>query len=164
MEPGWVALVKILSEILEEPYHWPVGRTVFQKIAYFATECGIPTGLHYRRGSFGPHAPDLKGVITRLVNNGLIREERLGRMFAVKVGPTFQDACKAYETELSNWRDKIEQLVDLLVRMQTKQAELAATVHFAAKSLGEQQKSKPSEADVLAEVMRWKRRRRPPPE
>src|SRR5712691_11551918 len=48
----------------------------FQKIAYFATQFGIPTGLRYERGSYGPFSPQLKGLIARLANNGLIREER----------------------------------------------------------------------------------------
>jgi uncharacterized protein YwgA/O-acetyl-ADP-ribose deacetylase (regulator of RNase III) len=162
MQPGWVALVQILAQIEAERYHWPVGRTTFQKIAYFATEVGIPTGLQYRRSSYGPYAPELKGIITRLVNNGLIREEQLGRMFAVKVGRTFQDAQTAYASDLAQWQDQIDSLTDLFLRMRTQQAELAATVHFATKSLTDNEEEKPTEAAVLAEVMHWKQKRRPP--
>ncbi|MBI3994609.1 MAG: macro domain-containing protein [Nitrospirae bacterium] len=162
IEPAWVALVEILERIEKEPYHWPVGRITFQKIAYFATESGIPTGLQYQRGSFGPYAPTLKSLITKLVNNGLIREERRGQMFSVNVGPTFEDAHKAYEHDLAQWRTTIDKLADLFLRMHTKQAELAATVHFATISLIQQGQEKPSETDVLNEVMKWKQKRRPP--
>lgn len=162
MKPGWVALVKILDEIEKERYHYPIGRTSFQKIAYFATESGIPTELSYRRSSYGPYAPELKALITRLVNNGLIREERLGRMFAVKPGPTFKDACRAYERDLAEWKDTIDAIADLFMRMRTQQAELAATVHFAAKGVASKKAEKPSELDVLSEVMSWKQKRRPP--
>lgn len=162
MEPAWVALVEILAAIEREPYHWPVGRVTFQKIAYFATESGIPTGLAYRRGSFGPYTEELKGVVARLVNNAVIREERAGRMFAVKVGATFADARRAYQHELTSWHPIIEKLADLFMRMDTAEAEVAATVHFAAKSLAGSRREKPSESDVLAEVMKWKQKRRPP--
>lgn len=163
MKPAWVALVKILEEIENERYHYPVGRTSFQKIAYFATESGIPTGLSYRRSSYGPYAPELKALITRLVNNGLIREERLGRMFAVKTGPTFQDAWRAYEGELAGWNKTIEAVADLFMRMRTQQAELAATVHFVAKGVASKKNAEqPSELEVLGEVMSWKQKRRPP--
>jgi O-acetyl-ADP-ribose deacetylase (regulator of RNase III)/uncharacterized protein YwgA len=163
MKPAWVALVKVLEEIENERYHYPVGRIAFQKIAYFATELGIPTGLSFGRGSYGPYAPELKGLITRLVNNGLIREERVGRMFAVKTGPTFKDACRAYEPELRAWHQTIEKLADLFMRMSTPQAELAATVHFAAKGVSSKKKTEgPSESEVLDEVMSWKQKRRPP--
>lgn len=162
IDPAWVALVEILARVEKEPYHWPVGRTTFQKIAYFATEAGIPTGLHYQRGSFGPYAPGLKPLITKLANHALIREERLGRMFAVKVGPTFRDARRAYKEDLERWDYIIEKLADLFVRVNTQQAELVATVHFAARLLAETNQEKPSEAEVLTEVMKWKQRRRPP--
>ena len=162
MNPAWVAVVEVLARVEAEPYHWPVGRTTLQKIAYFATESGLPTGLHYVRGSFGPYASDLKRQIVKLVNNGLIREQRLGKMFAVKVGPTFADAREAYRRDIEKWNPSLEKLADLFMRMRTNQAEVAATVHFAAKSLAERAREAPTDAEVLSEVMKWKQKRRPP--
>lgn len=159
--PPWVALVEILRTIDQEPYHWSVGRTAFQKIAYFATESGIPTGLKYSRGSYGPYAPELKRQITALVNNGLVREERLGRMFAIHTGQTFDDARRVYADQLRGWRDTIDRITDLFMRMNTQQAEVAATVHFVAAEL-RQAGSTPTESDILREVLQWKQKRRPP--
>lgn len=161
ISPAWVAVVEILRRVEEEPFHWPVGRTTFQKIAYFATESGIPTGLKYQRGSYGPYAPGLKERITGLVNNGLIREERLGRMFAVHVGQTFNDAKRAYADQLQQWESIIEKVADLFMRMKTKQAEVAATVHFAARERKDNTESL-TEKEVLDTVMQWKQKRRPP--
>jgi len=158
---AWVAIVEILDRLEKEPHHWPVGRTTFQKIAYFATQYGVPTGLRYQRGSFGPYSPDLKKRITALVNNGLVREERLGRMFAVRVGHTFPDAQRVYRDEIDKWRSTIEKIADLFMRLRTDQAEIAATVHFAASEL-KQQADPPNEAAILREVMAWKQKRRPP--
>jgi uncharacterized protein YwgA len=160
--PAWVALVEILRQVEREPYHRPVGRVTFQKIAYFATESGIPTGLRYRRGSFGPYADEPKRHVTALVNNGLIREERLGRMFAVRVGHTFDDARRAYAEQLAQWGDVVEKITDLFMRINTQQAEVAAMVHFAANELKNRDDSKPEESAILREVMDWKQRRRPP--
>ena len=162
VQAGWVALVEILAQIEHEPYHWPVGRVTFQKLAYFATAFGIPTGLTHRRSSFGPYAADLKKIATRLVNNGLISEEPLGRMLAVRVGQTFPDARRAYERELEEWSAPSARVADLLMRMRTDQAEIAATVHFAANEVARRAGSRPTESDVLREVMTWKQRRRPP--
>jgi uncharacterized protein YwgA len=162
VSPAWLAIVEILSRIEAEPYHWPVGRILFQKIAYFATESGIRTGLQYRRGSFGSHSPDLRQEITRLVNNGLVVEKRLGKMFMMTVGPTFEDAKRAFESELNHWEPVINKVADLFLRMRTQQAEVAATVHFATRVLSELSNRTPTEDDVLQEVMRWKSKRRPP--
>lgn len=160
--PAWVAVVDILNRIEEEPFRWPVGRTTFQKIAYFATESGIPTGLKYQRGSYGPHAASLKERITVLVNNGMVREEKLGRMFAIHVGQTFKDAKHAYADQLVKWELKINKIADLFMRLNTKKAELAATVHFAAKEGTRHNNDQITEKDVFDSVMQWKQKRRPP--
>ncbi|HRS86274.1 MAG TPA: macro domain-containing protein [Syntrophales bacterium] len=162
IDPAWVAVVEVLKRIEEEPFHWPVGRTTFQKIAYFASECGIPTGLKYQRGSYGPYAPALKERITALVNNGLVREEQLGRMFAIRVGQTFPDARRAYESQIREWDPIINKVADLFMRMNTQQAEVAATVHFAAREAKARPEERPTEKDVLDTVMKWKQKRRPP--
>jgi len=162
IEPGWIAVVKVLEHLEREPYHPPVGRTSFQKIAYFASESGIPVGLRFEKGSYGPHAEELKQKITALVNNGLIREERLGRMFAVRVGPTFPDARRAYEGELKKWGAAMERIADLFMRMNTQRAEVAATVHYAAQELQRKQGRVPAETAIVQAVMEWKVRRRPP--
>jgi uncharacterized protein YwgA/O-acetyl-ADP-ribose deacetylase (regulator of RNase III) len=162
INPAWVALVEVVKRIEAERFHRPIGRVTFQKIAYFATRLGIPTGLEYARGSFGPYAATLKAIQTKLVNNGLIREEPLGHMFRVRVGPTYADARKAYAPDLDAWDEVIERVTDLFLRMPTRDAEAAATVHFVARELEEKLRHEPSESGVLEEVMKWKQRRRPP--
>jgi uncharacterized protein YwgA/O-acetyl-ADP-ribose deacetylase (regulator of RNase III) len=162
VEPGWVALVAIIEEVSKERYHWPIGRIGFQKLAYFATEAGIPTGLEYRRGSYGPYAPEVKHVLSSLINNGLIVERKRGQMFAAQVGPTYADARKGYESFLSQWNAQIARVVDLIVRMDTDAAEIAATVHFAANRLREENDRQPTESEILNYVKQWKLRRRPP--
>ncbi|HZU42693.1 MAG TPA: macro domain-containing protein [Terriglobales bacterium] len=162
IRPSWVALVEILRRLEEQPYHWPVGHTTFQKIAYVATEEGLDTGLQHSKGSYGPFCAEVKRVIGRLQNHGLIREEHLGRMLHVRVGPTYADARKAYEAELQNCEPVIAKVTDLFMRLNSQQAELVATVLFAARELHRQRGSLPSEAEVLASVMQWKQKRRPP--
>jgi uncharacterized protein YwgA len=162
VEPGWVALVAIIEQVSRERYHWPIGRVGFQKVAYFATEAGIPTGLSYRRGSYGPYAPAVKHVLSKLINNGLIVEHKLGRMLATGVGPTFADAQRGYESFLNQWEPQITKVVDLVVRMNTDDAEIAATVHFAANRIREAQRKQPTETEILNYVKQWKIRRRPP--
>jgi O-acetyl-ADP-ribose deacetylase (regulator of RNase III)/uncharacterized protein YwgA len=162
VEPGWVALVAIIEQVSKERYHWPIGRVGFQKVAYFATEVGIPTGLSYRRGSYGPYAPEVKQVLSSLINNGLIVETKLGRMLATNVGPTYPDARRGYEAFLEQWQPQIARVVDLIVRMNTDDAEIAATVHFAYSRLREANPNQPTEAEILDYVKEWKLRRRPP--
>lgn len=156
-----VALASILRLVEAERYRWAVGRVSFQKMAYFATEAGIPTGLEYRRGSFGPFAEDLKKIQTRLLNNSVIREERKGQMFEIHTGPSYRDAVRCFQDDLTEWRPRIERVADLFLRSNTKQSEVLASAHYAAKAL-EHRPEPATERDVVDEVLRWKMRRRPP--
>lgn len=162
LRAGWIGLVEILARITREPYRWPVGRTALQKIAYFATQEGLPTGLAFDRGSYGPFSPGLKPLVTRLVNNGLICEERVGRMLAVKPGPAYQDGIDEFRKRLEPWEKAISRVANLFLRMNTKQAEIAATVDFSTRALQNRMPGKPNELDVLEEVMKWKQKRKPP--
>jgi hypothetical protein len=83
-------------------------------------------------------------------------------MLSTTNGPTYEDAKKAYGDYLKEWRPKIEAVAELLARMNTNDAEIAATVHFAAKQLTLAKHRKPTEMDVLKYVMDWKKRKRPP--
>jgi O-acetyl-ADP-ribose deacetylase (regulator of RNase III)/uncharacterized protein YwgA len=156
MDPAWVALVETLDRIEHMSIHQPVGRITFQKLAYFATEFGIPTGLVFRRGSYGPHDPNIKQIIGKLMNNGLINERPYGRMLRVTVGPTFKDAQRNYERDLAKWSETIVFLSDFLARMNTLKVEAAATIHFVSKELRQRHGVAPSESEVVTEVLSWK--------
>ncbi len=162
IDPAWLALVEIVNRIKKQPYHWPIGRTIFQKIAFVATNEGLPTGLKFEKGSYGPYSSDLKQLITKLVNNGLIEEERLGQMFSIKVGPTYMDAYKAFSTEINQYEQIINKTVDLFARMRTNQAEVTASVLYSTYLLSKENSHKPTELDVLSSVMNWKQRHKPP--
>jgi O-acetyl-ADP-ribose deacetylase (regulator of RNase III)/uncharacterized protein YwgA len=161
VRPAAVALVAIVQRLRSNPFQAPVGRTFFQKLAYFATERGLPTGLTFRRGSYGPYAEGLKPLIGTLVNNGLLDEVPSGRMLVMRPGPTFSEGAKAFE--LSQWRQELADIVDLASRMDTRQAEVAATVHFVAQELlARRPTARIRELEVVREVLDWKARRQPP--
>jgi uncharacterized protein YwgA len=160
--PAWIALVEILSRVEKQPYHWPVGRIMFQKMAYVASEAGLPLELEFQRGSYGPYSPNLKKMFSRLMSNGLIKEERKGRMLQVLIGQTYDRAYNAYSAEIEKYGPIINKVADLFIRVNTKRAEVIATVIFAAKMLEREKEEKPSELDVVNTIMEWKVRRRPP--
>jgi O-acetyl-ADP-ribose deacetylase (regulator of RNase III)/uncharacterized protein YwgA len=161
INPAWVALVEILHRIEAQPYHWPTGRTIFQKLAYVATRQGLPTGFIYQKGSFGPFSRELKIAETKLVNNNLLQEERYGKMFLVKSGPNFERVRKDFQVSLGQWMPIIEKTMDLFMRVNTDQAEVIATVMFAADALKTNNRSIPTETEVFDSVLRWKQKRRP---
>lgn len=162
IKPGWIALVEIVKRLDEQPFHWPIGRTVFQKIAYVATVLGIPTELEFDRGSYGPYAAGLKRLESRLIGNGLLTETPDGQRLRIEVGQTYDDAVHAYRDDLPQWNERIDRIVDLFMRISTAgQAELVATVLFATRELASHAASV-TERDVFEAVLEWKSRRSPP--
>jgi len=160
MNPAWVALAEIVHRIDQQKYHMPVGRTIFQKIAYVATALGLPTDLNYRRASFGPYCNELNEVKKRLANAGLIQEQRLGRMYKVLPGLNYTSARDKYCEDIKKWNDLIDKTADLFLRLDTHRAEVVTTVLFIEKELNK--KGETTEQDVLNEVIRWKQKRDPP--
>lgn len=157
-----IALVAIIADLGENFYHWPIGRVMLQKIAYFATVGGLPTGLKFEAESYGPFAPGLKRELARLQDNGLVREEQRGQMFEVLVGPTFSAARAQAQDFLDQWREVVERVSTLFARFDTRQAEVAATVHYAAAELRAKLGRAPFASEILAAVEQWKIRRKPP--
>ncbi len=160
LNPAWVALTEIIYRIEQQKYHMPIGRTIFQKIAYVVTALGLPTELNYTRGTFGPYCRGLDDIKMRLSNAGLIKEQKSGKMFRILPGLVYQDARIKYKDDIKKWDHLIDKTADLFLRVDTNKAEIVATVLFIEKEL--KSKDDISEKDVLNEVMKWKQKRRPP--
>jgi O-acetyl-ADP-ribose deacetylase (regulator of RNase III)/uncharacterized protein YwgA len=161
LEPWLVALAEIIRRLEDQPYHWPVGRVILQKTAYFATVAGLPTELTYEAASFGPFAPGLKPAIARMQNNGIIEEHHRGRMFEVVTGRFFDDARSSYADSIAEWEEIVNRTVDLMIRFDATRAEAAATAHFTASKLATELGRAPTISEVVAAVEAWKIRRRP---
>lgn len=152
----WLAVVAVLDRLQRQRYRWPVGRVMFQKLTYFATQAGIPTGLEFERGSYGPYAADLKRRIAQLQNNGLATEASLGQMLEVRVGSTYRDAVTVARDQMEPYRAAVERTVDLMARMNTREAEVAATVHYVATEVERATGALATVGHVIASVEAWK--------
>lgn len=162
-----VALAEIVDRITSWHHAYPIGRVSFQKLAYFATQAGIPTGLEFERRSYGPFAQDLKRLQTTMIHNGLIREEKRGNAYLTTPGPTLEHARQAFVDDLRNWQSQIEQVTDLFLRLPSSRfIEIAATIHDVQVSLLYRNRARGqpsvSESELVFEINKWKARRDPP--
>lgn len=162
VEPWLVGIGEIIRQLEAQPYHWPVGRIMLQKTVYFATAAGLPTGLHFEAASYGPFAQGLNAAVARMQNNGLLVERRRGQMLEVLTGKYFGDARVSYKKYLDEWREILDRTFDLVVRFDTKTAEVAASTHYVAEALKNRLGRSPTVSEVLNAVEAWKIRRRPP--
>ena len=162
LRPEWLTIAAVVDRISQNRHTWPIGRTRMQKIAYFLTSEGVPTGLSFVKGSYGPFAVGLKQALSQMVNNGLLLEVQQGRMFRVLTGATWPDALASYQSELLRYEPAIARVADLMARLDDTRSEVVAAVHFATDTLRAETLHPPTEDDVLRAVLDWKVRRGPP--
>ena len=158
---GWLVVAEILDRIDRAQHAWPVGRTRVQKLVYFATAAGVPTGAAFQEEAYGPFAPGLNRVLTSLLNADVLVEERSGRLLRLAPGPALDDLRGRHHEELSRFRPAIDRVSDLLIRLDGPGTELAGGIHYATMRLASELGRTPIDREVLAKVQAWTRRRRP---
>jgi len=159
LNPEWVVLMDVLRELEKQPYANAVGRTIFQKICYVMTEMGVETRFQFNKGSYGPFAGDVKQALHEFANRNWLREERLGRMLALRVTPQYEIERSKFQETLRRHERKITKAVDLFSRMKnTEQAEEVFTVLFASRQL---RKAHPdqelAERQLFDYILTWKK-------
>ena len=154
-EFAFIGMYIVRPDMRGRGYGWRIWQAAMGQVN------GIPTGLDFQKDSYGPFAPTLKRHLARLQNNGLAIEQQTGNMFIVRVGPTYRDAVTSYRDCMEQWRPAVDRTVDLMARMNTKTAEVAATVHFTAAALADEYGRRPTATEVITSVEQWKIRRTP---
>lgn len=159
INPAWLVLLEVIDRLSKQTYANPVGRTIFQKIAYILTEQGVNTGFEFNQGSYGPFSTNMKEALKVFTNSNLIKEQMLGRMMAIRVGSNYSDIKNKYQDTIDSYSKQIEKTVDLFTRIKsTEQAEEVTTVLFTAKKLKNDKKSKNvSEQEVFDFIIKWKK-------
>lgn len=159
LNPAWLTILEVVDQVSQQPYAYPVGRTIFQKIAYILTEQGVETGFHFSQGSYGPFSAEVQEAVKVFANTNLIEEKRLGRMTAIQVGPNYPRFKERHAGVLNAYRKKIDKTVDLFSRIKsTEQAEEVTTILFAARKLKKTRNdSAVSEQDLYDHILGWKK-------
>lgn len=158
LNPAWLSLMEVVRDLQAQPYASPVGRTIFQKIAYVLTQMDVPTGFAFGKGSYGPFSGDMKAALHDFANRNWLQEARLGRMIAFRVSPQYDRDREKFASEIELYRKKIAKTVDLFSRIKsTEQAEEVATVIYAAQTVKARRPTdKLSEQDIIDYVLDWK--------
>jgi len=137
----WVVIAETLKRVLESPCRWKIGRTAFQTLVYFATAEGLPTGIVFRWGDYGPYSDALRDIIQRLVNNGLLEESKDGSCRLVRPGIAYSIVRVTYQNELKRWDALIRKVADLFLQMDIQEVRAAAAVHFVTRELQQESAS-----------------------
>lgn len=157
--PEWVVLTEVVRELGQQPYANPVGRVIFQKIAYVVTEMGVPTGFRFGKGSYGPFSSEVGRALHVFANRNWVHEETLGKMVALRVSEQYERDRSTLREVIERHARKVHKAVDLFSRIKsTEQAEEVLTVLFASRELkGLRPNQDVTEQELLDYILAWKK-------
>lgn len=158
MTAGRAAVVKVLSIYRQMLY--PLSQIEVQKLAYFLKEAGQDLGtLQFRKHTYGPYAPALRHVLTKMdgaylqgVGDGTRPSGISIKGEALKEADEFLDERKDASTS-----DRVSRIAGLIEGFETPYGmELLATVHWAARESRNPQDIE----EVTRRVHDWNERKR----
>jgi len=128
----------ILKLIEEWTAHskYPLGRTIIQKLCYFAQAIDIPLGYRFSVYQYGPYSQELYNHIDDMVMSGLIKDENISTVDGSKTGTSsyalgepdyYLPKCQILESET---KDKIKQMVSFFKENSPNELELLSTTHY----------------------------------
>ncbi len=160
MPESWAVIMETLSQLGEQPYAAPVGRTIFQKICYIQTAMGLKTGFEFGKGSYGPFANEVKRVLHVFANRNWVQEQPLGRMIALKVDTQFSRDKPRFARVIADHARIVDRTVDLFSRIKsTDQAEELMTIIYASREMKESNPNQEvTEQELLDHIVLWKKR------
>ena len=155
--PGRAAIVKLLSIYREMMY--PLTQIEVQKLAYFLASAGQDLGtLKFEKNKFGPYAPSLRHVLTKMdgafltgVGDGTNPSEITVLNAALGEADTLLDASADKETG-----ERVKRISRLIEGFETPYGmELLATVHWSAA-----ENPKATLDEIVQAVQGWNARKR----
>lgn len=107
------------------------GKKAFQKIFYFITEAGIPTGLSYTIYHYGPYSAQLDFNTDNLEIEGAISISTQG--IAYKIYKGIHAERLAEQADIEEYVQKIDGILEVLPIDNPLQLELLSTTHYISK-------------------------------
>lgn len=136
--------------------HYRLGRTVAQKLAYFAQEAGEKSfDLAFEAKQYGPYADDLNFVLQKLEGHYTTGYGDRSSGSDIELLPDAEEEAKIYLRDHPGTEERIERVSHLIEGFETPYGlELLATVHWAATERDES-----SLEEVTSTVQSWSQRK-----
>lgn len=106
------------------------GKKAFQKIFYFLTCQGVPTGLNYTLYHYGPYSADLDHQTDIMQELGAIKVEKLGNRFDITSSK--QTSIFAKNEYVGSYKTIIDNTLKILPIGNPLLLELLSTTHYTA--------------------------------
>jgi uncharacterized protein YwgA len=151
------ALVAYLIKSYTEVSHETVGRTMLQKLCYFAKVYGAPLPFRFEIYHYGPFSQEIFDRTEDLLLDSVIEDRSGDRGVSNFVpGPNLDSFLGRFGDVLQKHEGNLQRVARMFSRLNTSQMELVSTIHYIFSSHREWFKQAPSREGVVGSVLQVK--------
>ena len=160
------AIVAYIIKKWNENSDVKLGRTVLQKICYFAKSKNVPLSYDFDIYRYGPFSHDLYYRMEDMSADGIITDKMISSNTAginsrtnksqYLIGENAEELLNLHNDKLNQYTENIDSVIDLFSEFQHKDLELLSTLHFFHATLTNFYNKPAEKEEVIARVKKAK--------
>jgi len=154
------ALVAYLIDAYTNVSQRNPGRTILQKLCYFAKASGVPLPFRFEIYHYGPFSQEIFDATERLLLDSAIEDasEDAGQSNYIP-GPNLKLLLDRFSAEINQHKRHLRLVAEMFSPLNASQMELISTIHYLYKSHREWFDRAPKKHAVVASVLEVKGRK-----
>ena len=146
-------LIKSYNEVSDRT----LGRTILQKLCYFAKASGVPLPFRFEIYHYGPFSQEIFYRTEDLLLDGVIEDRSNDRGQSTFVpGPNLDIFLNRFGEAIGQHESNLQRIATMFSRLDASQMELVSTIHYMHCSHREWFKQAPSKEAVVTSVLQVK--------
>ena len=139
-----------------------LGRTILQKLCYFAAASGVPLPFHFQIHHYGPFSQKVFEVVEDLEVDGVIRDMSAGSGTSdYRVESECDELLRLHDREMRRYKPKLDAIARTFYPLGPTELELVSTIHYIHSAHRQWFKKKPPKGRVVNSVHQIKGQRFP---
>lgn len=148
------ALVAYLIGRYREVSSNKLGRTILQKLCYFAEASGVPLGFGFGMYHYGPFSVDVFKSVDALLLDDVIKDESDDPARSnYEPGENWGILVESFGQDLSKYEGTLDTIARTFCKLDPSQMELVSTIHYVHNSHREWSRAAPSKEEVVDSVL-----------
>lgn len=130
-----------------------LGRTILQKLCYFAKVSGVPLPFRFEICHYGPFSQEIFEVTGNLVVDDVISDDSQD-LVRSKYSPSHNcDALlRDFKKEVKKYKRRLDNVVETFAALDPSQMELVSTIHYIHNSYRQWHRERPAKKEVVDTV------------
>jgi uncharacterized protein YwgA len=152
------ALVAYLIKEYKRVSRKTLGRTILQKLCYFADATGVPLPFGFEIYHYGPFSQEVFETTENLIVDDVIYDLSNNRdQSDYTPGPNCDVLLDKFSNELARYKDRLDNVTETFSELTPSHMELVSTIHYIYSSSSHWHKKLPSKQDVVESVYEIKK-------